>query len=159
MPATPERLLPLRIVLRRPPAGVAFALQHGASAAGREPELVGAQVADGRGDLAFACEVRVQRGSDGAPRFLGPFTQGPPSARFVYLVVGKRAGQPHSPWERRLKVPLAGIGAADVEAALAHPGQALEAAIEGTLPDGSPACATRPLTGGWRVTQVSDEAR
>jgi hypothetical protein len=31
--------------------------------------------------------------ADGRPRLLGPYVQGPPAGRFVYLCVGQYAGQ------------------------------------------------------------------
>lgn len=42
----------------------------------------------------------------GLPNSLGPFAQGPPAARFVYVDVGTYAGQKNTPWARRMKVPL-----------------------------------------------------
>jgi hypothetical protein len=146
-----EDHLPLRIVLRRPPAGVRFGLQRGAATAAGGAEVVDVQEADGQRDLAFECVVRVQRGAGDRLRFLGPFAHGPSAARFVYVTVGKRAGQPRSPWDRRAKVPLTGITRAMLDATLATPGATLEAAVEGTLPDGSPTCATRPFAQGWTV--------
>lgn len=151
MPAKSELQLPLRIILRRPPAGVRFALQHGAASAGKETELVEAQTADGRNDLAFDCSVRVQIGADGALRILGPFAQGPSAARFIYITVGTRAGQSDSCWDRRGKVPLKDITVAHVEAALAAAGGFLQAKLDGTLADGSPICATRPFVEGWHL--------
>lgn len=148
----PDIELPMRIVLRRPPAGVRFALQHGAAGANGKAALVGALDADGHGDLVFELTVRARIGDDGSIRFLGPFTQGPPNARFVYITVGTRAGQLDSCWDRRAKVPLAGISAAMARATQAAPAAVLEATVEGTLPDGSPTCATRPFVKAWHLT-------
>ena len=148
MPPT-ESELRLRITLHRPPAGVRFALQRGKA---HDAENVAPQTADGSSDLTFECSVRVDLASAQAPRFLGPYVQGTPAARFFYLTVGASAGQIGSPWQRRVKVSLGGIDAALVKAALADPDGALEATLEGTLADGSPICATRPFIGdGWRV--------
>ena len=148
-----EHEIPLRIVLRRPPAGVAFALQRGETQAGHDVTLECVQQADGRGDLAFECTVRVRPQPDGTLRFLGPFAHGPTAGRFVYITVGQRAGQPSSPWDRRAKIPLAGITSEQVNEVVARGGAVIEAAIEGTLPDGSPTCATRPFVSGrgWTV--------
>lgn len=155
-----EQQLPLRIVLRRPPAGVRFALQHGAATARGEAELVAVQEADGKRDLAFECTIRVRTGDDGELRCLGPFTHGPTSGRFIYITVGTRAGQPSSPWDRRAKIPLRGITPTLLQTALAEPGAVLEATIEGTLRDGSPTCATRPFVdgGGWTVRSARHHA-
>ncbi|MCC6538633.1 MAG: hypothetical protein IT162_13845 [Bryobacterales bacterium] len=134
-----ERTLQLRITLVKPPAGVQFCLQRG------KAELVDAAMSTGE-DLSFTLDVRAQPAGDGGVRLLGPFTQGPPTARFFYIGVGTYAGQLVSPWSRRIKVPLSGI-----TWALAEHG-ALEAHIAGTGRDGGPACATVPLLdGGWRV--------
>ena len=149
--AAEEQLLPLRIVLLRPPRGVRFGLQHGDATGGAHADVIDVREADGERDLVFECAVRVRRGAEGSLRFLGPFTHGPTSGRFVYLTVGRRAGQPDSPWDRRAKIPLGGVSAALVEATLAAPGSVLEATLEGTMKDGSPTCATRPFTQGWTV--------
>lgn len=147
-----DRELPLRVTLRRPPAGVRFALQRGKADAAGNAELVGGQVADGVSDLRFDWTVRVRQTASAAPQFLGPFTQGPPVARFVYITVGRRAGQAESPWDRRVKVPLTEITLALIAQTLERPGAVLEAALEGTLADGSPICATRPfVSGGWQI--------
>ena len=140
--------LPLRIVMEDPVPGVAIALQRGASA---KAELVG-PVGRSPSALAFELEISVE-GSlpDGRPRLLGPYVQGPPAARFVYLCVGQAAGQPGSPWTRRVKVPLGALSWALIEAL--GPGGRLEARIGGKARDGGPACASVPLLGpGWRVT-------
>jgi hypothetical protein len=84
-------------------------------------------------------------------RFLGPFTQGPPTARFVYVTSGQSAGQPGSCWNRRAKIPLGGITWSLLEQVLAKKGAVLEVQIEGTGRDGGPACATVPLARTWRV--------
>ena len=153
--ATAEVEIPLRIVLRRPPVGVRFALQRGDTHAGKVAALEAIQDADGVGDLSFECTVRVRRQPDGSLRFLGPFVHGPTTARFVYITVGKRASQPMSPWDRRAKIPLAGITPEMVAAVSADSGVVLQATIEGALPDGSPTCATRPFVAGGEWKEVA----
>ena len=138
----------LRITAVKPPKEVAFALQGGK---GDQWENVDVKVSKGR-DLSFDFAVQVKKRPDGRPNFLGPFTQGPPAKRFVYLRVGKIAGQTDSPWERRVKIPLEGITWDMLQAAEAGKGK-LEARYEATATDGGPACATRPLIdGGWQVS-------
>jgi hypothetical protein len=89
---------------------------------------------------------------DGYPTLLGPVTQGPPTGRFVYLNSGQRAGQADYCWDRRAKVPLAGITQQLIDRAREQPGARLEARVLGTGLDGGPACATVPLLeGGWRI--------
>jgi hypothetical protein len=81
----------------------------------------------------------------------GPFVQGPPKQRFVYINIGTYAGQDGSPWSRRLKVPLIGITRKMITA-----GGILEARVIGTGPDGGPTCATVKDFDGWiRVIRSS----
>ena len=144
---TTERFeLPLRIVMRDPVPGVAIAMQKGAAAKASltPPAVAGPDV------MVFDFSVSAaEGGDDGRPRLLGPFVQGPPGARFVYLNVGVYAGDPASPWSRRVKVPLSGLDWPTIRALA--PDQRLEAHIAGRGPDGAPACASVPLLGeGWR---------
>ena len=82
-----EREIPLRITLVRPPRDVVFCLQRG------KAEIVSPVRATGD-DLSFELSVRVRDGrADGSPNFLGPFTQGPPDGRFVYVNSGTSAGR------------------------------------------------------------------
>lgn len=140
-----DRELPLRIVVMRPPPGVALAVQRG-----RMELLPPARVTEDA--LVFELSVRVAAGKGGAPNFLGPYAHGTPADRFAYVNAGTSAGQMGSPWSRRAKIRFAGIGWAMVEEALATPGAVLEARYEGIGRDGGPNCATiRLLDGGWRV--------
>jgi hypothetical protein len=138
--------LPLRVVVQDPLPGLAMALQR--SGAAGAADLVG--LAEGAGaDLAFDLEIEVGGAlPDGRPRLLGPFVQGPPGARFVYLCVGRYAGQPESDWAGRVKVPLGGITWALIEG-LTSVGR-IEGRIPGRGPRGGPALATVPiLAPGW----------
>lgn len=132
--ADPE--LSLRIVVRRPPRGVEFAVQRGASAllppSNATPD-----------SLHFDFTVRLGATADGnAPRFLGEYTQGPASARFVYVNSGRRAGQRSSAWDRRAKIPLTGITTTLIEDALKMREPRLATEIEGAAPDGGPVFAS-----------------
>ena len=143
-----ERLLPLRVTVRRPPAGVQLCLQRGAS------ELVFPVIPDGAEDVSFDFSVRAKDvGEDAPPRLLGEFVQGPTNARFVYVCVGTSAGQTGSCWTRRAKVPLAGITRPLIDAVLARPGARLAGGYDGTGRDGSPTCASVKLVAGWQVTE------
>jgi len=139
--------LPIRIVIEDPVPGVKIALQRGATGKGA---LLPA-TENSREALAFDLEVEVEGLlPDGRPRLLGPFVQGPPAARFVYLCVGRAAGQFGSEWSRRMKVPLGGISRELIEAL--PEGGRLGARIAARGRDGSPACASVPLlTPGWQV--------
>ena len=144
----------LRITVVQPPRGVAFRVQEG-----RDGLLPPAHEDPGALSFDFALRA-VEGGGDGAPVFRGPFAQGRPADRFVYVTSGTRAGQAGSCWARRAKVPLAGITREMVLAARARPGVVLEARIAGTARDGGPACATVPLLdGGWKVMPGEAPAR
>jgi Family of unknown function (DUF5990) len=144
--------LNLRIVLERPPSDVVFGLQVGA---GTDYETIQKQQSDGR-DLAFDCSVRVRNNrADGVPNFLGPLTQGPPSARFIYVDVGTYAGQADSCWSRRMKIPLEMIGLETIKQASKDPKLMLEARIRGTGRDGGPSCGSVRPAQGWKLVRSS----
>ena len=92
---------------------------------------------------------------DGPPNFLGPLAQGPVAGRFVYIDIGKLAGQPDCPWGRRLKVPLGGITWGMIRRASADPATFLEARLPGTGKDGGPSCATVRPPQGWECRSRS----
>jgi hypothetical protein len=137
--------LPIRIVVEDPVPGLAIALQRGKAA---NATLVPPS-SRSRDAVVFDLEVTVDgRLADGRPRLLGPCVQGPPEARFVYLPLGRYAGQADSPWAGRVKVPLGDIGGDQIEALT--PGARLAARIMGQSPKGGPALAsTRLLSPGW----------
>ena len=141
-----ELEVPLRITVLHPLAGVTLMLQRG------KDELV-APSSVGPDAISFDFVLRAGTPPvQGRPRWLGPFAQGTPQDRFVYVNVGRHAGQPGTPWDRRAKIKLAGITSEQVRAVLARPGQVLEARFEGRGRDGGPACATVPLVGAqWHV--------
>lgn len=136
MPASPADTLPLRIIVEQPLPGVALALQHGKD--GLEPPA-----ATSPAQAVFDFSVRLGTPqADGAPNFLGPYTQGPASTRFVYVCVGRRAGQASSAWDGRMKVPLTGISQAQAKALLAASGKRLAVRVPGRNPKGGPTLAT-----------------
>ena len=140
----------IRITVCRPPDGVAFAVQRGRA------ELL-APTFHARDALVFDFSVRVSATQTSAmPRLLGPFTQGPPAARFVYVNAGQRAGQIMSEWNRRAKVPLSGITRSMIQSAVGMPGARIETEFEGTGRDGGPTCATVKMV-AWRVTSQSSD--
>lgn len=139
--------LPIRIVVVDPVPDLTIALQRGQAA---KAELV-APATQSAEAVVFDTEVTVEgRLDDGRPRLLGPAVQGPPKARFVYLVVGTSAGQAASRWGGRVKVPLAGLSWEQVEAL--PPGRRLVAQIAGRSAKGGPALASvKLLAPGWQV--------
>jgi hypothetical protein len=142
-----DRELNLTIVLERPTAGVDYGLQKGR---GNDYETVQTQRGANK-DLTFDFSVRVNEGKNGQPNFLGPFAQGNADGRFVYLDIGRCAGQMNTVWTRRLKIPLMGIEWTSIESAIKAQ-RPLEARVAGSGGrDGGPTCGTiKPFT-GWHV--------
>lgn len=122
----------LRLILEQPTSGVDFGLQKGR---GGSFEIVQKQRSDGK-DVAFEFSVTVKAGKDGLPDFSGALVQGGPDERFFYVNIGTYAGQENTPWSRRLKVPLSGIGWD-----LINSQGVLIATIPGKGKDGGPSCA------------------
>jgi hypothetical protein len=141
------RELTLRIVIEQPPAGVDYGLQKGSGSA---YDAVQKQRSHGK-DLIFEFQPSVKEGvSDSTAALGGPFVQGPPRQRFVYVDIGTYAGQADSCWSRRLKIPLDGIPAKFIRA-----GGVLEARVPGTGRDGGPSCATVKDFEGWKPVAPS----
>ena len=138
--------LPLRITVVKPLRDVPLCLQQG------KDELVPPSAVSGE-QVSFDFTVNIANDrTNGPPNFRGPYVQGPPAGRFIYINAGTYAGQADSCWSRRAKVPLAGITWELIEEVLSKSGAVLEARIAGTAGDGGPACATvRLLAGGWQV--------
>jgi len=145
---TVEHELTLRIVLEGPPPGVDFGLQEGH---GKDYQTVQTQRSK-TSDLTFTFTVRAKQNSSGEPVFLGPFTQGPPPERFVYLDIGTYARQKDTPWSRRLKIPLRGISWEMVEQASGS-SRVLETRVRGTGRDGGPTCGTIKPFNGWTIAR------
>ena len=144
--------LKFRIVLEKPPAGVDFALQKGK---GSDYEIIQKQ-RSGTRDLIFEFTASAKPGSNGAaPNLLGPFVQGPPDSRFIYIGIGAYAGQRGTDWNRRLKVPLTGITSQIVKQAANDPRAVLETHVPGTGKDGGPNCATVKPFAGWKLLSSS----
>lgn len=140
--------LPLRIVLVKPPMGVDFGLQQGS---GHTYQTIQTQRSTTH-DLVFSFTVRVkgEASTDPLPTLLGPFVQGPPGGRFVYLDIGTAAGQHDSEWSRRLKVPLS-ITWHLLEQTALNPDHILETQVPGTGRDGTPTCGTVKPFAGWQL--------
>src|SRR5688572_20741680 len=128
-----------RIVIEQPVAGVLHSLQEG------DDRPLDPRRSQAGEPLSFDFPLRVAAG----PKFFGPQVRREgPVRRFVYIRIGTSAGDRASPWTRRMKIDIHEIDQALLDAAMA--GGVLVGTINGTLPDGSPACATiRPVR--WRV--------
>ena len=128
----------LQLIIENPVPGVPYSLQMG------EVPFDPKRSQSGK-PLAFELAVRVAAG----PRFLGDFVRREgPERRFFYVRIGTLAGDSDSEWTRRMKIDIHDIPAPLLEQALA--GKLLEITANGTLPDGSPACASI-REAQWRV--------
>jgi hypothetical protein len=127
--AASSRELQIRVKVVHPPAGVTFAIQVGKS------DLLPPVRADVK-TLTFDFSVRVGHKRNAPPSFLGPAVQGTPTARFIYVNSGTRAGQVTSCWDRRAKVPLAAITWAMIDRARDTLNGRVEACIAGCAGDG-----------------------
>ncbi len=143
-----KHLLRLRVIVDQPPVGVTFAVQRGRDAL--DPPLAISATA-----LVFQFPVLVADPICEPPRLLGEFTQGPPSARFVYVNSGTYAGQADSSWSRRAKVSLMSITAQLIQDALRKPDLALQTRFAGTARDGGPTCAGVKALAPWTVVSVA----
>src|SRR4051812_30733177 len=108
-----DQAIELRIILESPTTGVDFGLQKGK---GSDYQTVQIQRSAGS-NLLFEFPVTAKLDEGSGPVFTGPFAQGSPQDRFVYLDIGTYAGQKDSAFGRRLKIPLK-ISAELVEAIL-----------------------------------------
>jgi Family of unknown function (DUF5990) len=145
-----EYELTLRIILEKPPKDVDFGLQKGR---GANYETTQTQRSKGK-DLSFEFTAGVKSpGKLAPPTFLGPFMQGPPEARFLYIDIGTYAGQMGSCWSRRLKIPLNGITWDMIDRLRADSKLILETRVPGTGKDGGPNCATVKPFEGWKIVR------
>ena len=143
-----ESQVRLRIDLITPPSGVDFGIQEGKGYDYKTIQIQRSKGADLRFD--FSVTVKGNR-DDGLPNFAGPLVQGPPDGRFIYIDIGKLAGQTKSKWDRRIKIPLEGITWKMIDQLVDDPKRLLVASIPGTGKDGGPNCATVKPIDGWKV--------
>lgn len=141
--------LSLHIVVQTPPIGVDYGLQKGS---GNDVVVLQVRRTDGS-DLDFHVPIVIKGDSskDDMPKFSGPFSQGPKGGNFIYVNIGGAAGQQDAAFQRRLKVPLAGITWAVIDQLTADPGLSLKTIVPGTAKDGTPTCATVKPFDGWKV--------
>ena len=139
MPATENQQLHLRVDVLNPPRlapddPVAFGLQD------KDGSLTPG-ILQPDGSLRFECAVPVKLGGV-QPNFLGAFAHGTPQDRFLYLTWHNRATHKII---QRVKIKLASITPAQVEAALA--GKHLHVSISADRTGSVPL-----LGGGWQLT-------
>jgi hypothetical protein len=91
--------------------------------------------------VTFMVPLRVARNpKNGFPNFLGPFAQGTPEARFVYLCWGERVGEAWNPF-RRAKVSLKPLDWEQVQKSWAT-GDPVEIMVNMTDEKGGPVCGS-----------------
>lgn len=136
MAQTEPRAIPMRITIEQPVTGVVHSLQA------RDDSPLDPKSSRGGEALVFDFQIRVAPGpkfSDDRVRRVGPLR------RFVYIRIGQLAGDPSSPWSRRMKIDIHDIPADLLDRAAAG-GGVIETTVIGTAADGTPACATlRPI--------------
>lgn len=92
--------------------------------------------------LSFDFPLRIGPG----PKFFGEQVRREgPERRFVYIRIGHSAGDSASPWSRRMKIDIHETPQRLLDRAMAGEG-VLQITVGGTAKDGSPACATVPIT-------------
>jgi hypothetical protein len=146
---TKEIEIDFRIILESPTSGVDFGLQKGG---GNTYETVQKKHSNGD-NLTFEFPLRVKLVGGEPPNFLGHFAQGTRSERFVYIDIGKNAGQIFSQWSRRLKVPLKGITNEMIGEVERGNNMMFETRVAGTGRDGGPNCATVKPFAGWKIVK------
>lgn len=131
----------LRLSVIDPPKGVAHSLQD------KDSVPVDVRMSTGK-TIRFEVPVRLEPGKTGC-RFLGDFvrTEGK-TRRFVYVAIGKGAGQHDTGWSRRAKVDLPEPTTAMIEAAEAGK-LVLEGSYAVTDAKGEPSCATVKVE--WKI--------
>ncbi|ESQ81086.1 DUF5990 family protein [Asticcacaulis sp. YBE204] len=124
----------LRLTIKDPVPGVRYSLQD------KDSRPVDAVTA---GDAPLSFDVPVRLSEDG--RWLGPFVRREGAERrFIYIAIGRHAGDPNTVWDRRAKIDIHTISP-DL-CAQARAGHVIEAVLPGRGKDGTPACATvRPV--------------
>lgn len=137
--------IPISITVRGPLAGVTMMVQRGRGELLPPTEKT-------PGALVFEFDVVVDI-SSGEPNFLGPFAQGPKTARFIYVNSGTYAGQHITGWARRAKISLMSVTGEQIETVLKTEGAMLHAEFQGIGRDGGPTCATVKGV-EWRVAKT-----
>ena len=132
----------LRLVVENPVPGVALSLQD------KKGQPVSAQIPR-KNALTFEVRLRVGPKGDGW-RYYGEHVRSEgPLRQFFYIGIGEHAGQSPYTFSRRMKVNIHDIAPELIQRAVA--GATLEASVDGTRPDGTPACASVTLLTPWRV--------
>jgi len=126
----------MRIVIAQPVPGVLHSLQD------KQGGPLDPKASRAGEPLAFDFTIRVGPG----PKYFGDQVRREgPERRFVYIRVGQAAGDPASPWTRRMKIDIHDMPSGLLDAAALGGGR-IELVVEGMGKDGTPACATVAVT-------------
>lgn len=132
-----QTVVNLRIVIERPVVGVQHSLQA------KDGQALDPKYSHEGEPLAFDFQLRIGPG----PKFFGDQVRSEgPQRRFVYIRIGQLAGDPSSPWSRRMKIDIHDIGK-DLLGRAADGCGVIETRVAGTGADGTPSCATVRPTG------------
>lgn len=129
----------MRLVIGEPVAGVLHSLQD------KKNHAVDAKLSAAGAPIMFDFPIRLAPG----PKFYGEQVRSEgPLRRFVYVAVGRQAGDRASCWSRRMKIDIHDIAPALLDGAVQ--GKRLVGTVTGTGADGTPACATVRVD-SWRL--------
>lgn len=97
-----NQIISLKIIIEKPLPGILYGLQKGSGSSyvTEQAQLSGDQ------NLVFELALPVPVNKGGRLVFSGPFAQGSPKDRFLYIGLGSYAGQKDGVHHGRLKVPL-----------------------------------------------------
>lgn len=124
----------LRITIEQPVIGVLHSLQA------KDDRPLDPKASSSGEPLSFDLPIRIAPG----PRFFGDQVRREgPVRRFIYIRVGQLAGDPSSPWSRRMKIDIHDIDQ-DLLARATERRGVIEIVVNGVGSDGTPACATVP---------------
>jgi hypothetical protein len=139
MARPPQTEIRMRLVVETPVAGVAHSLQD------KKNRAVDPKVSAKGEPIMFDFPIRIAPG----PKFYGEQVRSEgPERRFVYIAVGRPAGDCASGLSRRMKIDVNDIAQVLLDGAMA--GRRLVGTVIGTGADSTPACATVRVK-GWRL--------
>ena len=139
----------LRIVVENPVSGTVYGLQKGK---GPIYETIQAQLGSAQ-DLSFEFVVHAKQTNGSDFLLSGPFVQGTPENRFVYIGIGSYAGQGGAQWSGRLKVPLPEATLLNSQANIGE--YRWSCTVPGRTKDGKPMFATVKPFSGWFMQELS----
>ena len=143
----------LQIIVHNPVSGLRYGLQKGK---GASYETVQAQTGKGE-DLTFNFWVQLQGAPGSVPSLAGPYVQGTPGARFIYLGIGSYAGQTGAAWNGRLNVPLPEATFGD--AFINDRKSTWRCTVPGSRAQGMPVFATVKPFSGWSPSALPPSGR